>query len=160
MLFSRSPKRLFGRALETAAVIVTDSLGFQGSRVYAFYDPWTRKGRSFVSFRNSSGNWRIAQNSPAEVHYAPKKTQNKTEQKIIILKPKTSNFKKNLKKRKSMYPLHWLRSSRCRLVQDYDIMRSSASRELELQYSWALLLYLQQRLEASDPTTTQGSSEH
>jgi hypothetical protein len=29
MLFSRSPKRLFGRALETAAVIVTDSLGFK-----------------------------------------------------------------------------------------------------------------------------------
>jgi hypothetical protein len=55
MLLSRSPKLLFGRPLETPAVLVTNSLRFQGPRDYVFMTLEKEK-EEFVPFRNSSGN--------------------------------------------------------------------------------------------------------
>jgi hypothetical protein len=55
MLLSRSPKLLFGRPLETPAVLVTNSLGFRGPRVYVFMTLEEEK-EEFFSFGNSSGN--------------------------------------------------------------------------------------------------------
>jgi hypothetical protein len=55
MLLSRSPQLLFGRPLETPAVLVTNSLELQGPRVYVFMTLEEEK-EEFIPIRNPSGN--------------------------------------------------------------------------------------------------------